>query len=386
MKKRLISKSAVISLLSALASIAIGLLVGMVLLYIMKPTAAWDGFLKILTTGFKSSIRFGKVLYQTAPLILTGLSVGFAFKMGLFNIGATGQYTVGAFAGLTAAIQFQQPWYIAMIFAMLGGAIWGMIPGLCKAYFNVNEVITSIMFNWIGMYAVNMALQNMPMMIVNYWSSSSTKDRTAKLADANPSAVLPKAGLDELTGSTYVNIGIIIAIVVAIIIWIILQRTTFGYELKACGFNRNASEYAGINSKRNIVLSMAIAGGLAGLSGGVYYLSGTGQYVMVKSLLTMGFDGIPVALLASSHPIGIIFSAFFISYLQVGGDALQPDFISENTEIIIATIIYLSAFALLMKGHISKWIMGMSKTTTNINQEDDTPNLSTASEKEEEKP
>ena len=349
-----------ISCLASLLSIAVGLLVGLAVLFSLNAPYALVGFNRILTTGVASLEKLAKELYQAAPLMLCGLSVGFAFKTGLFNIGASGQYTLGAFCALTASIQLQLPWYLALIFAMIGGAVWGAIPGICKALWNVNEVITSIMFNWIGMFAVNMAITNMPMMLANAWGKSSIKDRTAALKDANQSAILPKLGLDELMNSNYINIGIFIAIGVAILMWIVLQKTTFGYELKACGHNRSASQYAGINAKRNIILSMVVAGALSGLAGGVYYLSGTGQYTLVKVLLPMGFNGIPVALLASSHPLGTIFSALFISYIQVGGDALQPYFIKENIDIIISAIIYLSAFALLMKEMIGRLILRKS--------------------------
>ena len=359
------SSQALISTLASLLSIAVGLLVGLLLLFILNANFALSGFGKILTTGLASSEKLAKVLYQAAPLMLCGLSVAFAFKTGLFNIGATGQYTMGAFCALTAGIALQQPWYVALLFAIIGGAVLGAIPGICKALFNVNEVITSIMFNWLTMYAVNLAINNMPMMLANYWAKSSIKDRTASLADANPAAILPKGGLDTLMNSNYINIGIFIAVLVAILIWIVLQKTVFGYELKACGYNRFASQYAGINAKRNIILSMIIAGALSGLGGGVYYLSGTGQYTLLKALLGMGFNGIPVALLASSNPLGVIFSALFVSYIQVGGDALQPHFIKENIDIIIAAIIYLSAFALLIKGWIGKGVLKSSMENAN---------------------
>jgi simple sugar transport system permease protein len=145
---------------------------------------------------------------------------------------------------------------------------------------------------------------------------------------------------------------------------------TFGYELKACGFNKDASIYAGINAKRNIVWSMVISGALAGIGGGIYYLSGTAQYTLVKSLLTMGFNGIPVALLGASSPIGIIFAAIFISYIQVGGEALQPEYAKEIIDIIIAVIIYLSAFSLLVKGILSRVMKG---DTSNVNADEPVP-------------
>ncbi len=336
------------SILASLISIGVGLIVGLVLLYVLNAKAAGGAFISLVTAGFRSSDKFAKVLYQAAPLIMTGLSVGFAFKTGLFNIGATGQYTVGAALALIGAIQFQLPWYVCLLLALIGGAFWGIFPGLFKALFNVNEVITSIMFNWIAMFAVNLTINNLPMMLAKYWGGAQM-DRTANLADANPGALIPRLGLDVLMKSNYMNISIFIAIAFAIIAWIILSKTTFGYELKACGYNRNASLYAGINAKRNIVLSMVISGAFAGLGGGLYFLAGTGQYTLLKQLLAAGFNGIPVALLATSNPIGTIFSAFFVSYIQVGGDAMQPDFVKEIIDIIISVIIYLAAFALLTR-------------------------------------
>ena len=341
------------SLLASLISILAGLLLGFILLMVFNFNKAGYGLSNILFSGISSPDRIAKVLYTAAPLLMTGLPVGFAFKTGLFNIGASGQYTVGAVLALVGAILWQLPWYLCLVLGMVGGAVWGAIPGLCKALFNVNEVITSIMFNWIGLFSANLFLYNSPRMLANAWGAIN-KDRTAALKDANPSAILPKLGLDQAMGSNYMNIAIFLAILAAIVMWFILQKTTFGYELKACGYNRNASRYAGINDGRNIVLSMIIAGALAGLGGGLYYLSGTAQFTLGKHLLTMGFNGIPIALLAASHPLGTILSALFIAYIQVGGEALQPEFAKEIIDIIIAAIIYLSAFSLLMRELIKR--------------------------------
>ena len=346
-KKRTMPKGA-LNLTASLVSILAGLLVGFILLMVFNFDKALYGFGNIIFTGLRSPDRFAKVLYTAAPLLMTGLSVGFAFKTGLFNIGASGQYTVGAVLSLVGAIMWQLPWYACILLGMAGGAVWGAIPGICKALFNVNEVITSIMFNWIGLFAANLFLYNSPQMLANAWGAIN-KDRTAALSAANPGAILPKMGMDQAMGSNYMNIAIFIAIIAAFIMWYVLQKTTFGYELKACGYNRNASRYAGINDKRNIVLSMVIAGALSGIGGALYYLSGTGQFTMGKMLLTMGFNGIPIALLAASHPLGTILSSLFIGYIQVGGEALQPEFAKEIIDIIIAAIIYLSAFSLLMR-------------------------------------
>ena len=354
--KKAVSSQAFNSFLASLISIVVGLAFGFVLLLILKAPAALQGMKAMLTPGFSSPDRIAKVLYQAAPLLMCGLSVGFAFKTGLFNIGAPGQYTMGAFFAIMCATQFQMPWWACLIASMLGGAIWGLFPGLFKALFNVNEVITSIMFNWIGMYLVNLIFANTPKALANFWGATNS-DRTADLNKANPGALIPKLGLDEAFNSPYMNISIFIAVGLAIVMFIVLQKTTFGYELKACGMNKNASRYAGINANRNIVLSMVIAGALSGIGGGLYYLAGTGQYVLEKVLLTRGFDGIPVALLANSHPLGTILSSLFISYLSVGGSAMQPNFSSETTNIIIAVIIYLAAFSLLMRTMLAKLSM-----------------------------
>ena len=357
MKK--INKKAIFSISASLISILIGLILGLILLFIFDNDRAMVGFEALVGTGVSTPEKFAKVLYQATPLILAGLSVAFAFKTGLFNIGAPGQYTIGAFCALFAAIVLGTPWYVSLIFAMIGGAIWGILPGLFKAHFNVNEVITCIMLNWIGLFLVNLLVSNIPQMLQNYWAGSIT-NRTVNLALVEKfygvQTTIPKAGLDTLLGgSSYMNISIFIAIGIAIITYIILNKTTFGYELKACGFNKNASTYAGINAKRNIVLSMIIAGGIAGIAGGIYFLSGTAEYVLEKNLMSMGFNGIPVALLASSNPLGVIFSSLFISYIQVGGEALQRyQFSSEIINIIISAIIYLSAFAFLIKLFIEK--------------------------------
>ena len=376
MKKKRTMPKGMLNLTASLVSIVAGLLVGFILLMIFNFDKALYGFGNIILTGLRSPDRFAKVLYTAAPLLMTGLSVGFAFKTGLFNIGASGQYTVGAVLSLVGAIMWQLPWYACILLGMAGGAVWGAIPGICKALFNVNEVITSIMFNWIGLFAANLFLYNSPQMLANAWGAIN-KDRTAALSAANPGAILPKMGMDQAMGSNYMNIAIFVAIITAFVMWYVLQKTTFGYELKACGYNRSASRYAGINDKRNIVLSMVIAGALAGIGGALYYLSGTGQFTMGKMLLTMGFNGIPIALLAASHPLGTILSSLFIGYIQVGGEALQPEFAKEIIDIIIAAIIYLSAFSLLMRELILRARLSReNKTAAAIEETPGTPESS----------
>ena len=405
-------KQGIVSFLASLIAIVAGLLFCQLLLFFVVPAdsqvmvngVAITNPIQIALSKFSSMITIGmtqpglnsamiiekvaKIFYTAAPILMTGLSVGFAFKTGLFNIGASGQFTVGAVTALALALMTGRvdvvdgvrvitagvPWYVCLIGAFIAGAVWGFFPGLFKALFNVNEVITSIMFNWIGLYGVNLLCMNVAKMTPPYWVNNQLTERTAPLNVANQGAILPKSFLADLfkdpaSGkiTAYINIGIIIAIVFAVICWVILNKTTFGYELKACGNNRNASIYAGINAKRNIVLSMTIAGALAGLGGGILYLSGTQDYTIIKSLLPQGFDGITVALLATSHPLGIVFSSLFVSYVNVGGESLQPIYSREVVNIAVAVILYLSAFALLIKLHLGK-LFKFDKS--NVNAED----------------
>ena len=377
--------SGICSVLASLVCVLIGLVIGYISLLVlgwitlsqqgqavslaelMKQTNEL-GFIRILQGGFYANKNMmGMGVYteitRAAPLIMTGLSVAFAFKTGLFNIGAAGQYTVGAFFALYGAIMLKQPWYICLLLAAIGGAIWGAIPGIFKAFLNVNEVITSIMFNWIALYGVNTIMYqngNSPMFDIK-----TTK--TLRIVQASPQSLLPTFNV-KVNGENYFgkfepvinyepSIGIIIAIIVAIAIWFILNKTTFGYELKACGHNKHAAKYAGINDKKNIILSMTIAGALAGLGAGVFYLSGSKEWEpMVSTILPAdGFNGISVALLASSNPIGCIFSALFISHITVGGGTMEASlFPSEVSDIISGVVIYLCAFSLLFKNNIRK--------------------------------
>ena len=346
--------------MSSIFAILIGLAFGFIILLISKPSQALMGFGIILEGGFSTGAKgVGQVLYFATPLMLTGLSVGFAFKTGLFNIGTPGQFIMGAFAAVFIGVKctfLPAPfhWMLALLAATIVGGLWALIPGLLKAFCNVHEVISTIMMNYIGMYLCNMLVK------LTVFDASKNLSQNCL-----PSADLPKWGLDKIfvnvTGNykdmSTVNGGIIIAIVVAIIMYVILDKTIFGYELKACGFNSSASKYAGINEKRNIVLSMVIAGALAGLGGGLLYLSGAnGRHIKVVDVLAAeGFNGIPVALLGLSNPIGIIFSSIFIAYLTLGGNYLQTlNFMPEVIDIIISCIIYFSAFALFFRSILPK--------------------------------
>lgn len=336
------------SFLSSFSAILIGLLFGLLILFISSPGQALPGFMTILLGGFTGGAKgLGDVLYFATPLILTGLSVGFAFKTGLFNIGAPGQFVLGSYFAVYVGIKFTSippsiHWIVALAAGIAGGALWGAIPGLLKAYRNVHEVIASIMMNYIGIYLVNMLVKNDTFIFDTLKNQSKTPAK---------GAIVPKMGLDNFFGTSSVNGGIFIALLAVVIIYIVLNKTTFGYELKACGHNREASRYAGINEKKSIVMSMIISGALAGLGGALLLLAGAGKHLEVVDILPAeGFNGIPVALLGMSHPVGILLAALFIAYINQGGFYLQLyNFVPEIITIITASIVYFSAFALVFR-------------------------------------
>lgn len=345
---------------SSFLSIIVGLVFGYIILLVTNHNNATKGIITILQGGFfDGASGIGQLFYIATPIIMTGLAVGFAFKTGLFNIGAPGQFTMGAFFAIYIGINWTWlpkniHWLVALIGAGIAGALWGAIPGILKAFCNVNEVISSIMTNYIAMYLANM--------LISTDASIYDKIKNQTLPVAS-SANLPKFGMDKLFGSSYGNIGIIIAILFVIIIYIILEKTTFGYELKACGKSINASQYAGINSKRSVILSMIISGVLAGVGGGLLYLYGTGKYLQISEvILAEGFTGISVALLGLSNPIGILIVALFIAHITIGGYNIQLyGYTSEIIDIIIAIIIYFGAFSLLFKNIISRILNKLKK-------------------------
>ncbi|HIX05491.1 MAG TPA: ABC transporter permease [Candidatus Fournierella pullicola] len=371
------------SVLASLISILIGMAVGGVIILVvglgnknLGLSGAWEGIRLVfgglfstgrnaagqLTFGFNPT-SVGNMLFRATPLILTGLSVAVAFKTGLFNIGAPGQYLMGTAATLMLALGIPTEvvpaplvWVIAFLGGMLAGALWGCIPGIVKAFLNINEVLACIMTNWIAANLVTWMFDgsNYRNLVENtksgyIYKTSYNGVQTAKL------------GLDKLFPGSQVNGGIIVAIVIAILVYVLMNKTTLGYELKACGANRHAARYAGISDKRNIVLSMAIAGALSGAAASLYYLAGNTEFFWstYQTLPATGFNGIPVALLAASNPIGVIFTGCFMSMLDIVGLQLTnlTAYNEYITDVIIAVIVYLSAFSLVIK----LWLSGRGK-------------------------
>ena len=393
-KTGLMAKAGTQSVLASLISIIIGLAagaLGIIAVGLSDPTlggqSIWDGirlvFMGLFSTGRDAAgaITFGfnpasvgNMLFRATPLILTGLSVAVAFKTGLFNIGAPGQYLAGTAATLFIALGIPTHsvpgwliWTLAFLGGMAAGALWGMIPGLLKAFFNINEVIACIMTNWIAanvvtwlfdMSSLKNVVENTKSSYIYSTSYGLTEVDGALTYVKGAGVSTPKMGLDIIFPGSQVNGGIIIAILLAIVVCVMLSRTTLGYELKVCGSNRFAARYAGIKDKRNIVLSMAIAGALAGTAGALYYLAGNTEFYWntYQSLPAVGFNGIPVALLASSNPIGVIFAGMFMSMLDISG-LQMTNLTAYNeyiTDVIIAVIVYLAAFAHLIKQWLGK--------------------------------
>ena len=380
--------------LASLLSIVVGLFVGTLIVIVVgltkdtiPPAGIWDGVRIIfggillkgrdasgaLSWGFNAQ-NLGNMLFRATPLIMTGLSVAIANKTGLFNIGAPGQYLMGTMASLMIALGVPSDvippvliWLLAFLGGMLAGALWGCIPGMLKAFLNINEVLACIMTNWLAANAVTWAfdVSNFKNMVENTKSGYIYKTTYNNVATV-------KLGLDKIFSGSQVNGGILIAIVIAVAVYILMSKTTLGYQLKACGSNRHAARYAGINDKRNIVLSMAIAGALAGGGAALYYLAGNTEFFWstYQALPAAGFNGIPVALLAVNNPIAVVFSAIFMAMLDIVGMQLTG-YTAYNeyiTDVIIAVIVYLSAFSLVIRMKLT----GKQKAgTSNANAETD---------------
>ena len=380
----LLQKEGTKSVMASLIAILIGLAVGAVIILIVgifNPSLGMKGALEgvqlvfgglfstgrdaagALTFGFNST-NMGNMLFRATPLILTGLSVAVAFKTGLFNIGAPGQYLMGTAATLILALSIPTSvvpaplvWVIAFVGGSLAGAIWGCIPGLVKAFLNINEVLACIMTNWIAANLVTWLFDNGS--LFENLQNHVENTKTAYIYKTSFNGVqTAKLGLDKLFPGSQVNGGIIVAIIIAILVFILMTKTTLGYQLKACGANRHAARYAGIADKRNIVLSMAIAGALSGAAASLYYLSGNTEFYWTSAYQTLpatGFNGIPVALLAVCNPIGVIFTGCFMSMLDIVGLQLTnlTAYNEYITDVIISIIVYLSAFSLVIKLAIS---------------------------------
>ena len=355
-KESILRNNAVQTILASLLCIIVGLLIGYVVLLIINPKGASGAIVSILKNYlyYPSSVAVmkycGTTLVKASALLLCSLSVLFAYKVGLFNIGAAGQYVIGAGAALYFALKFGMPWYVCLIAAVVLAALVGGLSGFLKAYFNVNEVISCIMLNWISLYGVNMLLSQV---------KAESTPYTIDLSSGNKSALMPNAGLDQLfSGNKFVTIGLPIAVIMAVVVWVVLEKTKFGFELKATGMNKNAAKYCGMKEKRNTIVTMMIAGGLSGLGAAVFYLSGIEAWMVQQTTVPgMGFNGIAAAFLGGLNPIGTIFSSYFIQHITSGGSYVDKTmYCTQISDLISAFIIYLCGFVFFFKLWLNRYL------------------------------
>ena len=349
MKKNILKNNGVQSLLASLVCVILGLLLGYIVLLFINPDGAGEAIsavMKNFLTYSKPETQakyLGNTLVKTAPLLMCSLSILFAYKVGLFNIGAAGQYCIGVALSLYAALAWGWGWLPCMLLAMVGGALLGAISGLLKSYCNVNEVISGIMLNWIVLYLTNMLLTLV---------KEDTSPYTYVLSHKNASALLPSLGLGSLfNGNQYVGLALPLSVVIAVLVWVVLEKTRFGYELRATGGNKNAAKYCGMAEKRNIMLTLVISGALAGLGAAMLYLTGYEQWQCSTSTVPgMGFNGIAAAFLGGLNPFGAILASFFIQHITAGGAYVDKSmYCAQISDLISAIIIYLCGFVLFMK-------------------------------------
>ncbi len=342
MKKRVINKPLearkASPLLVSLSAVFLGIVAGCIFILCIGKNP-FAGFERILFGALSNTRRIGNTLGMSTQLILIGLSVAFAFKTGLFNIGASGQMLIGGITGSILAfyLPMDMPRVIYLpiiiIASMIAGAFWGFLSGLLKAKFNVHEVVSTIMLNWIAYW---ICYDFIPRFIID--PTISVKSKPIETVHT-----LRADWLTSLTSFSTMNYGFFIAIIMCVVVWFILQKTTLGFNLKAVGSNRFCAEYAGIKVNRSIMISMAVAGALASLAGLTYYC-GYSNIMEMGKMPNEGFDGIAVALLGNCSPIGIFFSAIFFGILKMGRGSLAATGIpTEIADTIIATIIYFTA-------------------------------------------
>lgn len=334
--------------IKSLLAVLFGLIAGAILMLVTGHNPI-EGYMYLIQGGLKNPERIGNTLATATPLVLTGLSVAFAFRTGLFNIGAAGQMLFGGFCATAIGLSLDLPRGILLplmiLIGFVGGALWAVIPGFLKAKYNVHEVVSTIMMNWVAYWTVYYV-------VPAYFKGASLETESRQLP---PDAMLHQQWLSDLFQGSYVNLGFFIAIIAVLIVAFIINKTTLGYELKAVGFNRHAAEYAGIAVQRSIILSMFISGGIAGLAGVAQY-TGNASSIQIGILPTQGFDGIAVSLLGANTPLGVFASALFFGLLYSGRGFMNAmtEIPPEIADSIIAIIIYFAATSILIERLIHK--------------------------------
>ena len=321
-----------------------GLILGFLILILINPAEAPAAMVTMLQ-NFLYYPRFdiamyylGMTIIKTTPVVMCALSFIYAKSAGLLNIGASGQYTLGAGAALFMAIGLKLPWWLCLIGAAVAGGLGGLLTGFLKAYRNANEVIVGILINWIALYLVNLLLDG----YVNSFNY------TLDLKTNAPQALIPNLGIDKIfAGNTNATLAIPLTIIAVIAVHYILSKTVLGYETRATGLNIHAARLAGMKEKENIMLTMFISGALCGLGAAFLFLCGANQWqTSVSQVPNMGFDAMAAAFLGCLNPAGSLFASFFIQHINMGSMNINKMiYPKEVSQIVVAVIIYFSAFA-----------------------------------------
>ena len=344
-KKSILESNVLYTIIAVIA----GLLIGAVFLMIagISPAVAYG---KLFSSIFSKPKYLVWTLVYASPLIFTGLSVAFSFRTGVFNIGAEGQFVIGGLVACVLGIVLKLPAglhaIVCLVAAAAAGCIWSLIVGILKVKRGIHEVLSFIMFNWIAFYLSNYVV-NLPG--IHRDSSEATQDVAAS------ARLLMPEGLRSTLDCSNAHWGIVLAVIAAVIIWVIIEKTTLGYKLKAVGFNSNGAEYGGIDANKSILTALGISGLLSGLGGAVQVLGMAGRLSQFAGQEGFGFEGITVALIGSSNPIGCIFSGLFYGAMKYGGSKLSivkaP---SEVVDIIMGCIVLLIAIAHVFKVFVLK--------------------------------
>lgn len=329
-----------------LISIVVGFAVGAVFLAAVQINVG-AAYGKLFSSIFANAKSLSYSVVYATPLIILGLSVAFSFRTGVFNIGAEGQFVVGSMAACVVGILVPAPAIVLVLLCVLAsavaGAVWGMIVGILKVKWGINEVLSMIMFNWIAFYLSNY-IAGLPAI-----KSEGNAEATKNVQEA-AMILLPKSVISKLGLCNSANWGIFVAILLSIFCYVVIEKTTLGFSLKAVGSNRDAAEYAGINVNRAVLTALGISGAMGGIAGAMNLL-GMGQRISIFTAQeSYGFQGIIAALIGNSNPLGVFFGGLFYGAIKYGGSRLNligaP---SEVVNVIMGTVVFFIAISHIFK-------------------------------------
>ncbi len=305
------------------AAVLAALVVGAVMLLLLGASPG-EGFAAMIDGAFGGPRELADTVNKAVPLLLVGVGITIAFRANVINIGGEGQIVLGALTATALALALPD-WPAVVLLplglaaGLVGGAVWGAVPGALKAYFGVNEILSTIMLNIVAVQGMNYLLRG-PMIDPAEIESGSRIPQTMRLP--------PATDLPVLVPDTRLNLGAVIAVIAAVVVYVFLWRTTYGYRIRAVGLNPFASRYAGIDVKRSTVVALTLSGALCGLAGAILVFGSESHRMVTDGSTTgftgsAGFNGIVAALFGGLHPIGTIPASFLFGALLVGANRLQ---------------------------------------------------------------